>query len=323
MKQSAFSSHTRFGATGQVLNRLAFGGSYFNPAQWADGGRESLLDTMHAAVDAGINHFDTAAGYGEGKSEALLGAFLKSRRDSIFLASKSSIGEMDADLMLSEVEHSLRQLDTEFIDLFYIHWPRKGRDLRPLMEGLLTAKERGLIRAIGVSNFSVADMEQVATVGRIDAHQLGYNLLWREAEKQILPYCVANDIWTATYSSIAQGSLTGKFARQLMFEPHDPRNNIVLFWPRVWPHVFAAIEQCKAIAKEIDRPLVHLAIRWVLNQPGANCAVVGARSPAQLSTNAAALEGEIPSWAFERMTEISNALASELPATGNMYDHHP
>src|SRR5262249_34318231 len=163
-----------------------------------------------------------------------------------------------------------------------IHWPRKGKDMRPLMEGLEKARQQGKIVAIGVSNFNVEQMEQLAQVGRIDANQLCYSLLWRFDEADVIPYCRANNIAITTYSSIAQGILTGKFSQQNPVQPGDSRARTVHFDADVWPHIYEAVEQFKQVAAEVNRPLSHLAIRWVLHQPDINTAVVSARTPEQL-----------------------------------------
>ena len=305
------------------LNPLALGGSVFGTDPWEGEERANLLAALEAALHSGINHFDTANGYGDGQSERLLGHFLAERRERIFLASKADLDEMDAGLMLAQVNQSLTRLQTDMIDLYYIHWPRRGKDLRPMMEGLEKARQQGKIRAVGVSNFSVEQMEQVAEVGQINAHQLGYNLFWRVAEKEIFPYCRQHHIAVVTYSSIAQGILTGKFPRQLHLSPGDQRAGIVFFDEAVWPYIYVGVEQLKLLAQEIDRPLTHLAIRWVLHQADINTAVVGARHTQQVECNVEALAGDIPPEIFERMTEISDAVIQHIPDTGNMYRYYP
>lgn len=244
----------------QWLNPLAMGGSFFGANPWGEM-RTELWEALETAFEKGINHFDTANGYGEGQSERLLGEFLTGRREQVFVASKANLDEMDAGLMLDQVNQSLVRLQTDVIDLYYIHWPRQGKDLRPMMEGLETARQQGKICAVGVSNFSVQQMEQVAEVGQINAHQLGYNLFWRLAEKEVIPYCQQHDIAVVTYSSIAQGILAGKFPRQLHLNPDDQRTRIVFFQDAVWPHIYEGVEQLKRLAETVERPLTHLAIR--------------------------------------------------------------
>ena len=304
------------------LNPIALGGFVFGAHPWKEQ-KSGLFEMLETALKKGINHFDTAGGYGSGQSEHLLGQFLQGRRDQVFLASKADLDQMSARKMLAQVDQSLARLQTETIDLFYIHWPRQGKDLRPLMEGLELARQQGKILAIGVSNFSVEQMEQVTQVGQINAHQLGYNLFWRVAEKDVIPYCREHQIAVVTYSSIAQGILTGKFPRQLQFVSGDQRAEIIFFEREVWPHVFSGVERLKLLAQKMDRSLSHLAIRWVLQNKDINTAIVGARTADQVKSNLKALEGDIPPDIFDQMTEISDAVIRHIPDTGNMYRYYP
>ena len=304
------------------LNPMALGGFIFGADPWNEQ-QADLLAMLDMALKKGVNHLDTAANYGDGQSEQLLGHFLKGRREQVFLASKADLDEMSASQMLKQVEQSLIRLQTDWIDLYYIHWPRQGKDLRPLMEVLETARQQGKIHAIGVSNFSVKQMEQVAQVGQINVHQLGYNLFWRVAEGEIIPYCREHQIAVVTYSSIAQGILTGKFPRQLHFDPGDQRADIIFFEEAVWPHVYDGVSQLKLLAQSLNRPLIHLAIRWVLHQKDINTTIVGARTANQVAQNVAALKDDIPSHIFEKMTEISDAVIKHIPDTGNMYRYYP
>jgi aryl-alcohol dehydrogenase-like predicted oxidoreductase len=300
---------------------LALGGTVFG--EQADA---AWLAIMETALQCGMTHFDTASGYDNGRSEELIGQFLAAqpgRRDQLFLASKASADEMTAQAILKQVDQSRARLQTELIDLYYIHWPRRGKDLRPWMEGLETARQQGKIGAVGVSNFSVEQMEQVAEVGKIDAHQLGYSLFWRFAERDVIPYCRTHGIALVAYSSLAQGILTGKFPRHPHFSTGDKRPNTVLFADDIWPSVYIGIEQLNALAQSMGRPLAHLALRWVLQQTGFRAAVVGARSPAQVQENASALADDIPTAVFEQMTAISDEVMRHIPDTGNVYRYYP
>ena len=302
---------------------LGFGGSWFVP--YSEPGEEDLrlLGAIEAAYNGGVRHFDTAVGYGNGHSEEIYGHFLEGRRGEIFLASKSNPTETTAAAMMAEVDASLRRLKTDYIDLYYIHWPRSGHDMRPRMEALEEARRQGKIRATGVSNFSVEQMRQVQEVGRIDAHQLGYNLIWRYAEDDLIPFCREHDIAVVTYSSLAHGILTGKFGHNPDLREGDQRHNILPFRHDIWPHVHAGVEKFKAIAMELDRPLMHLAIRWSLQRPGITSVVVGARNKAQAEANVQALAGAIPAEVFDRMTAISDEVVRHVPNEGNLFNHHP
>lgn len=311
------------GANSQPQLPMGFGGSWFVPYSTPGEEDTNLIAAMQVAYEYGIRHFDTAAGYGGGHSEELYGQFLKGRRDQIYLASKSDTVEMTAEAMLAEVDNSLRRLQTDSIDLYYIHWPRSGRDMRPTMEGLERARQQGKVRAVGVSNFSVEQMKQVQEVGTLDAHQLGYNLLWRYAEDDLIPFCQQHNIAVVTYSSIAHGILTGKFGRTPELSPGDQRHNILPFRADIWPYVYDGVEKLKAIAAELNRPLMHLAIRWILTRPGITSVVVGARNRAQSEANAQALTGAIPDDVFERMTAISDEIVAHVPNAGNLFNHYP
>lgn len=302
---------------------LGLGCWSFGGAQWGGQDDEDSLAAMEAGLRCGMSHFDTAQGYGRGRSERVVGQFLQGRRDEIFLATKGNCADRDPGEMLEFVESSLERLGTDAIDLYYIHWPRKGRDLRPAMEGLEAARQEGKIRAIGVSNFSVEQMEQISDVGRIDAHQLCYNLFWRYPEREIIPFCAANGIAVVTYSSIAQGILTGKFPRQCSFPDGDSRAGMLLFDKDVWPHVHEGVERLKELAGQADRPLTHLAIRWVASRPNVTSVLVGARNADQVRQNAEAMAGDIPADIFDRMTEISDDVMKYVPDVGNIFRYYP
>ncbi|RPJ43367.1 MAG: aldo/keto reductase, partial [Chloroflexi bacterium] len=229
---------------GKAFHPLGLGCWVFDNQLWSSQAEEALLDTMQTALQLGINHFDTATGYGNGASEEVVGHFLSrsGRREHVFLASKADVADT-AQGMLENIRRSLERLQSATIDLYYIHWPDDGRDMRPTMEGLEQARRQGWINAIGVSNFSPEQMEQVAQAGKIDAHQLGYNLFWRFRERDAIAYCRERGIPVITYSSLAQGILTGKFARQLDLRRGDARNGIIFFQPGIWPRVYQAVEQ--------------------------------------------------------------------------------
>ena len=274
---------------------------------------------MEAAYDLGIRHFDTAASYGTGRSEELYGRFVKNRRDHVFVASKADPNETTAEVIYQMLCGSLRRMDVETIDLFYIHWPRTNRDLRPMMEGLERARSEGKIGAIGVSNFSVDEMKSVGEVGRIDAHQLGYNLLWRRTEEDVIPYCAANNIAVYAYSTLAHAILTGKFERELHLTPGDQRNRILPFKPKNWPLVYEAVEEMKAIAQKAGRPLAHLAIRWNLTRPGVTGVVVGTRNAEQALATIPALSGEISDEVFTQLTAISDRVIAGMSEASNLF----
>jgi aryl-alcohol dehydrogenase-like predicted oxidoreductase len=233
------------------------------------------------------------------------------------------VGELTPEAALKSVEVSLSRLATDSIDLFYIHWPRTGKDLRPIMTGLEMARSQGKIHGIGVSNFSVEQMEQVMEVGTIDGYQVGYSLFWRWPERDIMPFCREHGISLITYSSIAQGILTGKFGPNPSFPEDDQRKGNVLFDPAVYPHLYEGVEQMKKVAEDAGRPLVELAIRWCSAQPGVASVLVGARNAGQVHANLRAMDGDISPATMARLTAISDEVHQKIPNTGNIFRFYP
>ncbi len=311
--------HVRLGVSPLALLPMAQGGSWYA----TDADDAALAGAMATAYDGGLRHFDTAAGYGGGRSETLLGRFLVGKRDTVLLASKANPPELTAAAMIGMVEQSLGRLGTDFIDLYYIHWPRAGRDMRPVMEGLEQARRGGKIGAIGVSNFSVAQMTQVAEVAPIAVHQLGYNLIWRYRDDDVIPYCRERGIAVVAYSALAHGILTGKYGPTPDIAPGDQRHTILPFRSDIWPHVHAGVEKLKQVAGELGLPLATLAVRWILDRPGIGSVVVGARNRDQASANVAALTPAIPHEAYAAMTAISDAITAHVPDAGNLFNHYP
>ncbi len=298
------------------LGTWVFGGN-----QWGGQDDGDCYANLKAAVEAGVTHIDTAQAYTSGRSEELIGHLLSDFRHRVFLATKTGF-RLQADVS-NIIEQSLERLKTDYIDLMYIHWPKKGADMRPFMEGLENEREKGRILAVGVSNFSVEQMEQVMEVGTIDAHQFCYNLVWRFPEREIMPFCREHNIAGVTYSSIAQGVLTGKFGPKPTFREGDQRGGTVPFDPDVYPHVYAGVQEMKKLADEAGRPLVHLAIRWVAAQPGISSVLVGARRPEQLMNNLAAMEGDISEDVLDRLTKISDGIMEHVPDVGNIFRYYP
>ena len=306
--------------------RLGYGGSSFGPEQYTGKEDTNLLGAMERTLERGLTHFDTAAGYGEGHSERLLGRFVAAapgRREQVYIASKDNLDDLSGAAMTAAIDASRERIGIDKVDLYYIHWPRTGKDMRPWMEALETARQQGKIGAIGVSNFSAEQMERISEAGRIDVCQLGYNLFWRYPERDLIPYCVEHGIAVVTFASLAQGILVGKFPRQPDFPEGDHRREILQFREDVWPHVYEGMEAMKAVAEREGRPLAHLAIRWLLHQPGVTMALVSARNSQQANSNADALLGEVSVSAFDELTAISDAAMRYVPDEGNVYGYHP
>ena len=263
---------------------------------------------IRAAFEAGITTFDTAETYGKGHSERVLGAAVSDFRDRIILATKVFPNHLRAEQVIEACHRSLKNLKTDVIDLYQIHWPAgsfrtKAVHIAETMGALNQLKEEGKIRAIGVSNFSRRQLEEASQYGRIDSLQPPYSLFWRHVEKEARPYCVENEITILAYSSMAQGLLTGKFAIDHKFQKGDHRTGNRLFKPENFQRVHQALDRLRPLAEEKKVSLGQLALAWVISHTG-TCAIAGARSPNQAVQNAAAAEVSLFDEDLARLDEI-------------------
>ena len=163
---------------------------------WGTQSHKDSVKTIQAALRGGIKHFDTARSYSNGRSEQITGQQLKNSREDVIIATKTTW--LPADKVEKYIDISLKRLCTDWIDILYIHWPKPGTDFRPMMEALEKLRSIGKIKNIGVSNFSIQDMELLKSTGSIDYYQTGYSLIWRFPEKEIIPYCIEKEIKIAS-----------------------------------------------------------------------------------------------------------------------------
>jgi len=271
---------------------------------------------IRAAFEAGITTFDTAEFYGDGHSERVLGAAVSDFRDRVILATKVFPNHLKAEQVAEACDRSLKNLKTDVIDLYQIHWPAGsfGTEAVPIAEtmgALNQLKEEGKIRAIGVSNFSGRQLEEASQYGRIDSLQPPYSLFWRHVENDAMPYCLENDITILAYSSMAQGLLTGKFAKDHKFQKGDHRAGNRLFIPENFERVHQALDRLGPLAAEKKASLGQLALAWVISHAGA-CAIAGARSKDQAAQNAAAAGVSLSDDDLARLDEIGRLVTDYL-----------
>jgi myo-inositol catabolism protein IolS len=252
------------------------------------------------AVDVGINFIDTADIYGMGRSEELVGQALEGRRSQVLIATKGG-NEFDADskkrvgvnngpeYLRRAVEASLKRLRTDFIDLYYIH--RLADDV-PVCDSfgeLQKLKAEGKIRAAGLSNVTVPQIQSAMCAGPVDAVQNEYNLFGREAEEDVLPFCEDNDISFVPFGPLAYGILGGKYDRDLKLVEGDWRARVPLFSDRNYSGVLKVVDQLQEIADGLGVSLPHLAMRWVLRRRYVVSTITGAKRPEQVEQNAKAV----------------------------------
>jgi methylglyoxal reductase len=308
-----------------VLGTWALGG-------WLWGGtdRNDADSAIAASLDAGINCIDTAPVYGFGLSEELVGRAIKGRRDSVLVATKcgmvwderpgttpffdtthndgSAISVkrcLRKESILAECDASLQRLGVDVIDLYQCHWPDPGTPFEDTADALTTLKDQGKIRAYGVSNFNVEQLNTCVSLGACPAsNQPKYSLLSREIEEDVLPFCRQHTIGSLAYSPMEMGLLTGKIGMDHTFHGDDTRPNRPWFLPENRRRVLDALDKIRPVATKYDVTLSQLVTAWVLNQPGLTAAVVGARNREQAQRNALAGSIEL---AQEDLAEIRSA----------------
>ncbi len=273
------------------------------------------IRAIQKAIDLGINLIDTAPAYGFGRSEVVVGKALKGRRDRAIIATKcglwwddtrgSYFADFDGrkiyrslrpDTLRIEIENSLTRLGVDCIDLYQTHWPSVAPDFTPVadtMATLLALKDQGKIRALGVSNVSLAELKENIRCGGVVSDQFRYSLLNRDAEKEILPFCANNNIATLTYMSLEQGLLTGKISMDRVFSPSEFRANE--YW-NAWlvpvnrRRVLDLLARWKEVTDKYGCTLAQLVIAWTVAQPGVTHVLAGGRNLQQVTENAAAGE---------------------------------
>ena len=218
---------------------------------------------------------------------------------------------------------SLDRLCTDYVDIFYIHWPKSGLDFRPMMEAIEKLRNSGKIKKIGVSNFSIKDMELLRNSGNIDYYQTGYSLLWRFPEKEIIPYCTNRKIKFVSYSSLAQGMLTDKFNISTRFTVNDPRNKLVFFYKDSYDRVKIFLNKFKELAGSGGFSMAQLSLKWILRQPWIDTVLAGARTREQLEENLSAESIEPDDEIMQKLTSLSDELYKNMPYRENIFNHKP
>ncbi|MCK5811406.1 MAG: aldo/keto reductase [Clostridiales bacterium] len=278
------------------------------------------IKTLNTAYDNGITFFDTANGYGGGHSEEVLGKAFKSKREKIIISTKSGSPSLIENNAEKTVDDCLRRLQTDYIDVFLIHWPNVAIDVRKNMEQLNKLKEKGKIRSIGVSNFTIKHIKRAITEGQIDVFQPCYSLYWRKIENGLLDYCKDNNIGVMTYSSIASGLLTGKFTKDWVFDDTDMRKNkIALYKKEVFEKAIDTNELLKKYADKYQKTLAQIAINWVINKEGITTAIVGAKKSSQVIDNVKATDFIMEKSDYDAIGKIAMSVYDMVNDWDTMY----
>jgi aryl-alcohol dehydrogenase-like predicted oxidoreductase len=260
---------------------------------WGPQDDADSIRAIHRAVELGVNWVDTAAVYGFGHCEEVVGKALRGLNPRPFVATKCSrcwderrepFSRLKRDSIRAELESSLKRLGVEVIDLYQIHWPMPEEDIEEGWGAVAELVKEGKVRYAGVSNFNVAQLKRAQAIHPVASLQPPYSMLRREVESEILPYCAAHNIGVVAYSPMQKGLLTGKVTRERVanFPADDHRRNDPQFAEPLLSANIALAEGLRAVAGKRGRTVAELAIAWVLRKPDVTSAIVGARRPAQI-----------------------------------------
>jgi aryl-alcohol dehydrogenase-like predicted oxidoreductase len=302
--------YRKFGQTGVDISAIGFG-------CWEIGGgygsieETDFIKAINRALEVGINSFDTAEAYGFGASEKSLAKALGSRRKDAVITTKYGVGYPDAPnyrdstrkRVMESIEKSLKALNTDYVDVYLIHWPDRNVPFEEPMRALDDLVKQGKVRAVGLSNFKLNEIEACMKTRRVDVVQYCWNMFDRRMQKEIFPYCRENKIGVMAYGSLAYGMLTGTLSEEKTFEKNDWRSkrgqlgNINLFQHLFGPDHFLknlrAVEDLKGVAKRYNKTLPQLALNWTLSNPVISTALVGCRNPGEVDDNAGSLGWKI------------------------------
>ncbi len=300
------------------VSRIGLGTWSIGGWMWGGTDEKNAISTIHRALDKGINLIDTAPVYGFGTAEKIVGKALKQygNRERIVIATKVGLDWIDQQpfrdshkaRIVREIEDSLKRLQVDYIDLYQVHWPDPKTPLAETAEVLSQLLKEGKIRAIGVSNYSVAEMEAFQKTTPLHADQPPFNLFERNAEQTILAYCKKNHLSTLGYGSLCRGLLSGKMRADTQFQGDDLRKSDPKFQPLRYSQYLACVERLNQWAQQrYQRSVLSLAVRWVLDK-GINIALWGARKPEQLDAIASVWGWKLQPEDFKEIDDILHTM---------------
>jgi aryl-alcohol dehydrogenase-like predicted oxidoreductase len=310
----------KISGTELTISRIGLGTWAIGGWMWGGSDETDAVATIRTAIDRGITLIDTAPVYGFGHSEEIVGKALAENklRDRVVIATKVGLDWKNGQpfrnagrgRIFAEVEASLKRLRTDVIDIYQIHWPDPLTPIEESAEAMAALLKQGKIRAVGVSNFSRAQMHAFRTVTRLQTVQPPYNLFERGSENEVLPYCQWHGIAALTYGPLCRGLLSGRMGTDTRFEGDDLRKTDPKFQPPRYEQYLRAVAELDRFAREnYGKRVIHLALRWALDQPGVSTALWGARRPSQLDP-----VSEVMGWKIgpDEMHEIDRIVRSNV-----------
>ncbi len=307
--------NTQLPGTTIKISPIAFGAWAIGGWFWGGADKNESIRAIECAIENGMTTIDTAPVYGFGQSEEYIGQAIKGKRDKVQIFTKFGLrwDKKTSNLhyektknnqgkeisiyrdgtkagIIKECEDSLKRLQTDHIDLYQQHWPDTHVPFEETMEALQTLKKQGKILAGGVSNFSATQMSEANKHFRLISNQVPYSMVLRDIEKDLIPYCIANDKAVIAYSPLQGGILSGKITSSYEFKEGDHRSRSPFFREPNLSVINRFLAEIKPIADSGNATLAQLALRWALYQPGITCVLAGARNEKQVIENIKAAE---------------------------------
>lgn len=300
---------------GVEVSRIGLGTWAIGGTEWGAVAEDAAIATCLSAIERGINFIDSAPIYGRGRAEEIIGKAMRAygRRDAFYIATKAGLEWNEQGVFANstparlrrEIEDSLRRLGTDSIDLYQVHWPDTRVAVAEVAAVLAEFQREGKVRSLGVSNFGVAQMEEFARVAPLVSDQPPYNIFEREIDREVLPWCAANRIAVLTYSSLCRSLLGGRVHRGMTFDAGDIRSADPKFQEPRFSQYITAVEQLTKMARErYGKSVAQLAVRWVLDRPGASVALWGAKRPDQLDAVAGVMGWRLDEQAMKEIDRI-------------------
>jgi aryl-alcohol dehydrogenase-like predicted oxidoreductase len=297
----------------------SFGGG--DEDYWGAQDQKEVEAVVRAALDRGVNYFDSAEAYNDGRSEESLGKALKGRRSEAIIGSKIGPENTEPSVLREHCEASLRRLGTDRIDVYMVHWPITSHSTADAFAALEDLQSEGKIRVIGVSNFGVGQLGEALNTGvRFEVNQLCYNLFSRGIEEEIMPLCAAHEIGIVGYMPLLQGLLADKFktwdeipearARTRHFDGGRPLSRHGEAGAE--KEMFAALDGIREIAEEEGLPMSQLALRWCIARQEMTCVLTGVRDLLQLEDNIQALSTVLSAQVVRKLDALTGPVTEKI-----------
>ena len=329
----------QLGTSDVRVTPVTFGAWAIGGWMWGGNDDRDAIDAIRASIDHGVTTIDTAAIYGTGHSERLVGEAIKGRRDKVVVATKCGmrwntdqgtdpwnttdregkpvliVKSSKPESIAWECEQSLQRLGTDVIDLYQIHWPDVSTPVEDSMAALMKLKDQGKIRTFGVSNYDVEWLRNASKAAPVASNQPAYSLIQRKIEQDMVPFAIEHKIGLIVYSPLERGLLTGKVTPERTFNAGDHRAKHKFFTVENRKRVLAALERIKPIAEKYDASYAQIVINWTVQQPGITAALVGARNAEQAAHNAQAMKFKLTTEELRQVRLAFDEPARELNAT--------